>query len=95
MKNFSWRSYWSLFLSIFSMPFLFALMYGLIRIHPYFGFFLVSLSIIVSLIFGVIAVFKDTEKNSLAVLAIIIAFGSGAFFVFALLMSQMSGPTEL
>ncbi|WP_117149136.1 hypothetical protein [Paraliobacillus zengyii] len=94
MKNFSWISYWSLLLSIFSMPFFFALIYGLIRIHPDFGFFLVSLSIILSLIFGFIAIFKDTEKNSIAILAIIIAFGSGAFFVFALLMSQMSGPTE-
>ncbi|MDL4839446.1 hypothetical protein [Aquibacillus rhizosphaerae] len=94
MKKFSWRSYWSLFLSVFSITFFITMLYGL-RIHPYFGFFLVVLSIILSLIFGFIAISKDTEKKNIAILAIIIAFGSGAFFVFAFLMSQMSGPTEL
>ncbi|MDL4840208.1 hypothetical protein [Aquibacillus rhizosphaerae] len=93
MKKFSWLSYGSFLLGVFSMPFFFALIYGLIRIHPYFGFFLVSLSIILSLIFGFIAISKDTEKNSIATLAIIISFGSGAFFVFGLLMSQMGSPT--
>ncbi|WP_143804840.1 hypothetical protein [Paraliobacillus ryukyuensis] len=93
MKKFSWLSYWSLILSIFSMPFLFALIYGIIRIHPYFGYFLVSLSIILSLIFGFMAISKSMERNSLATLTIIISIGSGAFFIFALLMSQMSGPT--
>ncbi|WP_186580230.1 hypothetical protein [Aquibacillus kalidii] len=93
MKKFTWISYWSLFLSVFSMPFFFALLYGLIRIHPDFGFFLVSLSIVLSLILGFIAISKKTEKNSIATLAIIISFGSGAFFVFVLLMSQMGAPT--
>ncbi|GAA0504449.1 hypothetical protein GCM10008986_34990 [Salinibacillus aidingensis] len=89
MREFSWLSYWSLLLSIFPIPFLFAMMYALIRIHPYLGFFLISLSIILSLVFGFIAIFKDTEKNALAVMAIIISFGSGVFFAFLLMMAQM------
>ncbi|RCW62135.1 hypothetical protein [Saliterribacillus persicus] len=84
MNRFSWLSYGSLLLSIFSVPFFYALVYELIRIDPYFGFFLILLSIILSLIFGFIAIAKGTEKNSMATLAIIISFGSGAYFVFGL-----------
>ncbi|WP_167751515.1 hypothetical protein, partial [Lentibacillus salicampi] len=88
----SWLSYWSLLLSIFPVPFLFAMMYALIRIHPDFGIFLIWLSIIVSLIFGFIAIFKGTEKNALAIIAIIISFGSGAFIAFVSMMAQMGDP---
>ncbi|WP_147269790.1 hypothetical protein [Saliterribacillus persicus] len=90
MKKYSWLSYCSFVLSLFPIPFLFGMMYAVIRIHPSLGFFLISLSIILSLLLGLIALFKRTEKNALALVAIIISFWSGLFFIFGLLMSQMA-----
>ncbi|WP_456274735.1 hypothetical protein [Bacillus sp. AK031] len=82
MKKFSWLSYWSLILSIFPIPFFFAMVYGLIIIHFYFGLSVAFLSIILSLILGIKAVFKQTEKNILAGIAIYIAlFSAGALVI--------------
>ncbi|WP_456274732.1 hypothetical protein [Bacillus sp. AK031] len=95
MKKFSWLSYWSLILSILPIPFLFAMMYELIRIHPQFGLSLVWLSIILSLVFGIMAIVKKTEKNILAGIAIYIALFSAGTVIFLFMMAQTFNPPNV
>ncbi|WP_113927567.1 hypothetical protein [Bacillus sp. P14.5] len=89
MKKFSWLSYWSLIFSVLPIPFFFAMLYELIRINGYFGFSLIALSIILSLVFGIMAFIKSTEKNILAGVAIYIALFSAGVVVIILLLGQM------
>ncbi|TYR74386.1 hypothetical protein FZC79_14985 [Rossellomorea vietnamensis] len=92
MKQFSWLSYWSLLLSVFPVPFFFAILYRLIRIDIYFGLSLIALSIIVSVVFGVMAFVKKTEKNILAGIAIYIALFSAGIVIVIMMLGQMGNP---
>lgn len=89
LKKFSWLSYWSLILSIFPIPFFFVLLYELTSINGYFGLFLIALSIILSLVFGIMALFRKTEKNILAVLSISFALLSAGVMGIILMLGQM------
>ncbi|RIW32029.1 hypothetical protein D3H55_14230 [Bacillus salacetis] len=92
MKTFSWLSCWSLILSIFPLPFFIAILYRFIRIGFYSGLALVVLSIILSLVFAVMAITKKTEKNILAGVAIYIALFSAGTLVFIAMMGQTFNP---
>ncbi|MGD7024645.1 hypothetical protein FZC79_15030 [Rossellomorea vietnamensis] len=92
MKKFSWLSYWSLLLSVFPVPFFFAILYRLIRIDIYFSLSLIALSIILSVVFGVIAFVKKTEKNILAGIAIYIALFSAGIVIVIMMLGQMGNP---
>ncbi|RIW32062.1 hypothetical protein D3H55_14425 [Bacillus salacetis] len=92
MKKFSWLSYWSLTFSVLPIPFFFAMLYGLIRINVYLGLSLIALSIILSLVFGIMAFVKKTEKNILAGIAIYIALFSAGVVVMIIMLGQMGNP---
>ncbi|MGD6968738.1 hypothetical protein ACQCVP_20170 [Rossellomorea vietnamensis] len=92
MKKFSWLSYWSLLLSVFPVPFFFAVLYRLIRIDIYFVLSLIALSIILSVVFGVMAFVKKTEKNILAGIAIYIALFSAGIVIVIMMLGQMGNP---
>lgn len=89
LKNFSWLSYWSIILSIFPIPFFFVMLYELININGYFGLSLIALSVILSLVSGVMAIVKKTENNILAVIAICLALLSAGVVVGILMLGQM------
>ncbi|MGD6804422.1 hypothetical protein [Rossellomorea aquimaris] len=92
MKKFSWLSYWSLLLSFFPVPFFFAILYRLIRIDIYFALSLIALSIILSVVVGVMAFVKKTEKNILAGIAIYIALFSAGIVIVIMMLGQMGNP---
>ncbi|AKG03407.1 hypothetical protein AAV35_000500 [Salimicrobium jeotgali] len=89
MKRFTWLSYGSILLSIIPL-FLF---YG--AIHFYFKIDFTILLIItfsfliLSIICGSIALFKRTERNPLAIIAILISISGGVVIGFLLMMAQM------
>jgi hypothetical protein len=92
LKKFSWLSYCSLILSVFPLPFFFAMIYRLIKLHFYFGLSLIVLSIILSLVFGIMAIVKKSEKNILAGVAIYIALFSAGALVVLLMLGQTFNP---
>lgn len=69
------------------------MIYGLIIIQFYFGLSVAFLSIILSLVLGIMAIAKKTEKSILAGIAIYIAlFSAGALIILTMLGETFNPP---
>ncbi|WP_053219049.1 hypothetical protein [Virgibacillus senegalensis] len=94
MKKFSWISYIALLVSLY--PFLFtAQIWGWVESNPDFIDYdlmvpTVIISVIVTIIFSIIALFKKTEKNHLAIIAMLISLFNGVLMSFAAMMSNIT-----
>lgn len=89
-KKLTFYSYGSFISSLFTMPFFYLLIYDFIPVNFRLGIVVMGVMILATFVLGIMACFKDGEKNYLAVISFII--GAVNLFVFGtgLLMSQMA-----
>ncbi|MBA2176211.1 hypothetical protein H0266_15040 [Halobacillus locisalis] len=90
MKKFMTNSYISFWVSILTLPFFFLLIKGFLPVPFHLGVIAVGIMIAATYVCGIMACFREDERNSLAVISFLI--GAVNVFVFGtgLLMSQMA-----